>query len=372
MVLCVAACGGTQANDGDLSLKPADLGVNDQSTGDQGTNDFATAVGDLGTDAALATESSLLLEPLGNPRLRFADGQVANNAPALFPGSPAIAGFQPSSWYVAQWKKTELMKPDVLFENAASATDPMLGVSRWAFPSTDNQSHVWIWEPVAGPRIFELYGEHGWLDAAGGSNVFLSINAIAEVYTSMELPTHLVMSAKIAHSSVTFTAPNADTDGSVLWQAFTGLIFQYVPPNAAPRTVLFLQIAHADSRNQTGTYLSYGGNAALYGGRLAGDPSIYGDKPNGALTPLDFDLNAYLCDAVGRSYPMSGGGTFTFPVEAHDLHNWRFSSMYSGIETQDRLDTSTAATRGSDLVAFQVSGIDVRKATSGTPLAACP
>ena len=334
--------------------------------------DLAQTAPDGGGADLGPTALSLLPEALGNPRLLFADGTVLNNAPALFPGAPAIAGFAASAWYVAQWKKTALMRPDVLFENAPSTADPLLGISRWAFPSTDNQSHVWIWEPAGGPRVFELYGEHGWLDAAGGSNVFLSVNAIDEASTSMELRTRLTMSAKVARSSVTYTAQGADTDGSVLWQAFTGLIFHFVPSGGGPRTVLFLQIAHADAHNQTGTYLSYGGNAALYGGRLPGDPSLFGDRPSQALTALDFDLNAYLCDAVSRSYPIAGGGSFSFPAEAHDLRTWRFKSLYSGIETQDRLDSAAAAARGSDLVAFQVAGIDVRKAPSGSPIISYP
>lgn len=322
-------------------------------------------------DAAVGA-ISLLPEPrLPNPRVHFGTGGVVNNAAELFPTTPPLDGFPESPWFVAQWKKLELMRPDLVFSQAASTSDPLLGLAQWAFPTPSNESHLWVYAPPPPMLpIFELYGEHGWLDPAGGSNVFLSTNMSREF-----VPDHrvqLVMNAKV-RSQVTFYGDAASmTDGSVAWQYFTGLVFQYVPTNGGPRHTLFMQIRHADSRATTGRYLSASGTVAIYGGLLPGDVELTGATPDAPLQHLEFELTRYLCDAVTASFPDTGGGTFTYPAEARNLANWRVGSLYHGIETQDALGTSSSPRRGAAAVAVQVSGLDVVEHLEEPLLPLCP
>ena len=166
-----------------------------------------------------------------SPRLRFHDGGVENNAPRLFPDSPDMPEYPKSSWYVAQWKKTELLNPSTFFTNSPDAIDPYLGGALFAFPTKDNQSHLWIFrDKLANSFVYELYGEHGWLDTSGGSNIFLSNNVSGE--NSLGSRVDLNFKAKIAKRTTVTSAQGSDKDGSVVSQFISGFTLYYADPIA--------------------------------------------------------------------------------------------------------------------------------------------
>lgn len=83
-------------------------------------------------------------------------------------------------------------------------------------------------------------------------------------------------------------------------------------------------------------------------------------------------MNRYLCDAVAATFPDAGGGTFVYPAEAHDLANWRFVSLYHGLETQDAVGTASALRRGAAAATIQVANLDVVKHVTRPIVPLCP
>ena len=327
----------------------------------------------------LGGQVSMLPDPgLSNPRLRFHTGGVANNAPELFEAAPDMPDYPVSQWFIAQWAKTMpgepagtgVMRPELMFENAASTEDALFGVARWAFPGgPDNRSHVWIYLDGAQP-VFELYSEHGWLSPEGGSNVFLSTGTQPEINQAMDRPVHLRFKSKLKGQVAHYTDDDAARDGAVLWQYFSGLIFQY-DGEAGPIT-LFMQIRHGQSTGG-GRYLFAPNDGALvYGYAFPNEPqALEAVAADAALTQLDLDVNAYLCDAIRGAYPRAAGGArLTLPEAALDPARWRLTSFYIGLETQSgRLVDGVY--RGAAAARVQISELYLTR-DEGRPGPGCP
>ncbi|MFO0713153.1 MAG: hypothetical protein U0353_25075 [Sandaracinus sp.] len=360
----------------DAPLGTLDAWSSDARIGDAPLSDDARLEAGLAMPDASLAPYSLLPEPgLRNPRLHFGDGTVTAGAPTLFPSTPAIEGFPDSPWYVAQWNKTEILSPEVFVLDAADTADPLYGRAAWAFPTPGNSSSLWIYRgPSPSELIFSLHGEHGWLSPGGGSNVFLSSNAIADSATTMESRVSYGLRAQLEDAIVYYATPESMTNGHVIWLFFTGFVFHYVDPGDGARQSLFLQIAHGDSRGRSGRYLVASDGMTLFGDVHAGDPYLDATPaPATPLTPMRFDLNAYLCDAATAEYPTPSGTTFRFPDAARELRNWRFESIYVGIETQDRFGAATAEPEGAIAVTVRVADVDVVKEPGEpSPWAVCP
>ena len=321
--------------------------------------------------------TSLLPDPgMTSPRLRFHTGRVVNNAPELFKIVPNMPGYPVSDWYVAQWAKQSLMRPDVMFINAPSTKDPLLGVAKYAFPAAKNYSHLWIYERKPKPPIFELHSEHGWLSPRGGSNVFLAVNAAAGVAASMEKKVILYLEAKLKKVVEFAYNPANLKNGRVMWQFFIGMSFHFVHPQTKKRTHLFLQIKLGNSIDSKATYLSHtSADGLIYGGILPGSPFF--TAPHAAKAPLQalqYDINRYLCAAVKARYPSQviPSGYYSFPKEAHHLKNWLFRGFYIGLETQSGL-ASDRVLLGAAAATVQLSNIRLMRDDNAlSPFQNCP
>jgi len=100
--------------------------------------------------------------------------------------------------------------------------------------------------------------------------------------------------------------------------------------------------------------------------------------PNaGAPTHATYNLNRHLCQMISRPFscrePNASKLPFAFPDSAYELKNWRLTSMYVGIETEDH-DARAAAKsydkQGDISVAFQLSDLLVLRDESG-PVVSC-
>ena len=333
---------------------------------------------DAAPDMGPALLVSMLPEPgLLNPRMHFHTGGVVNAAPEIFPNTPNMPGYPDSPWFIAQWAKTfpgeaegtGLMRPDVMFENAPSTEDPVLGVARWAFPGgQDNRSHLWVY--LHGDRpVYELYSEHGWLSPAGGSNVFLSSAPQPGVNHTMDRPVTLRFNTKLRSQVAHYTDDDAARDGAVLWQYFSGLIFQY-PGESGPIT-LFMQIRHGQSRGGDRYLFAPTDTELVYGYNFPDEPQLLqAAAPNAPLVARSINVNRYLCDAIRGAYPRAAGGRLNLPPDALNPERWQFNSFYIGLETQSgRLEDGHY--RGAAAAQVQIADLRLERDES-RPSPGCP
>lgn len=301
----------------------------------------------------------ILPEPgLSNPRLRFATGSITNcpygNEPEIFSELPNIPEYTASSWYVAQWRKCELHKTDIcakckesdglmvpwlMYKNAPSTQDPNFGTALYAFPALDDRSHIWIYN-YTNNYVYELHGQNGWLEYSGAPDIFLSVNVPIQ-NQKIDKKTIYSLKTKVKDSIIYYATPDAEKDGSVMWQYFSAPIFQYTDPETKKIDTLFLQIWHSTSFNTTEPkYLFYDKTLGyIYSGLLEKDQFISSAPRISPLVNLSFDLNKYLCDAINegltaRGYPGVYENGY-FPISAKNLSNWKFISFYMGLETQN-------------------------------------
>lgn len=308
-----------------------------------------------------------------NPRFRFGNGQATNTQMDFLAGLPDIAGLAQSPWYIAQWKKTDLLRPDVMFRSPASVVDPVFKVPLYAFPTPSNESHIYAFKELQSKKmVYELYGEHGWLNQIGGSNVFLSVNAQKPSESTFEKPLLLQIKAKVSNHQILYNSEAAKKDGSVLTQFFSGFTVQYRDPKTSAVSNLFLQIYHGgstanlQSHQYRGCYRNNANSSILelvYGANL-NDAFFKDASPNGPLQSVEYNVNKYLCDMISKPIKCTDGSQnwdFVFPPEARNLKNWNINSYYIGIETQDRLGSATAAPRGAAAMGVQLSDIKLMK-----------
>lgn len=313
---------------------------------------IATITTFLCASSSIAAPRSVLPDPgLTNPKLHFHTGRVANNAPERSPILPDIPG-DASPWLVAQWNKTDLLKPDEMISPDPDHTDPRLGHPLYTFATGSKESRVSIYAPKDGPKVFELAASGGSLSSVGGSNIFLSADVVDQQAT---FDKQLVYSMNMKLSQATISAPSsAQKSGAVLGQIISGFSLHFTNPATHKVMAIFLQINHGNSRND---YTPFRGCYPHGDNREIDIQNVFPDEiklpfkaSSAAPVHAEFDLNRHLCDAL--SQPLScreqDGSVepYRFPVEANDLHNWRLVSAYFGLETQDRDTRAAAASHG--------------------------
>lgn len=299
-------------------------------------------------------------------RLRFHLGEVRDNAPAISPTLPEIPG-SVSAWYIAQWRKRELLKPERMVRHDAAGVDPGLGTPAFSFPSTSGESRLDIFQQLGRPYVFGLTASGGPRSSEGGANLFLAADALGDG-VGLTSPTTYRVKLKLTRASASAHDPNDLRNGTVLAQVFTGFTLRFTDPATGKVTPAFLQIHHADSRGQRPDYrqCSFANGTAqiLIGGGLAADHFLpFRPSPGRApLTPYTFDLNRHVCALVRAEFSCSGATgphPFAFPAAAADLGNWRIRSIYVGLETQSSGVDLAAPPKGKVAVGLQVSDPEI-------------
>lgn len=312
-------------------------------------------------------EVESLLPDLGltNPRFRFHMGEVQNSMPLISKVLPNIQGVPGSEWYVAQWGKTEYMRPEVMFTNSPYANDPILGDAVFAFPTTSNQSHLWsFWNSVTNHWVHEIYGENGTLTDVGGANVFLSTDVSSGVAANMDRNINYQFTGQISKASAFFNDAHAQASGAVMAQIFSGFVLHYTDPKTKMISSLFLQIDHANSfnkrMNHRGCYPHNGYMEITLNMNLEGDPRM--DFVKNGPGPFYYNINRYLCDVIKKPIQCSDGSVYAFPKEASQFLNWKITSMYIGLETQNRdnrKESKILNAQGSVAAGFQISNLSL-------------
>lgn len=337
--------------------------------------------------ASPAALIELLPDPgMKNPVLHFGDGGVQNSRATLFPGTTPPMGYTDYGWWVAQWNKTSsdtppipyYLKPDSYIENDPATVDPALGAARLAFYAENDPavSQLALYkDPALNNWVYALWSQDGLLDTGGGSNLFLSNYVNSAAASTLDADVHLQFRTRIARRVLTFNDPAARTDGSVLGSYFTGLTVNYTDPGTGKVYWNFLQIAHANTWESANNYqqcMSLGGDGipdVFWAGVLPGDTFLSSAPSSGPLVALDFDVNKYVC-ALARTTWNCNGVSTALPAAALDLRNWQITSLYIGLETENRAAPNNSVVRGHAGLGVDIEDLHLVK-NPGTAGPAC-
>lgn len=327
----------------------------------------------LSCSAPKARSESVFPDPgLTRPKFRFHTGKVVNNAPELSAVLPDIPG-EASGWYVAQWKKHDLLRPDSMSRDDDTYDDPRLGTPLYTFDTSSHESQLKVFASPSGAKVYELVASGGELTEAGGSALFLAAKA-ARSDATFDQPIDLSMDMKLSEARV--DAPlSAIQTGAVVAQVLSGFTLEFTEPETNSKMSVFLQMNHADSRGRFNEYRGcsrHGGKAQIvYSAMLNGEYRMPFVPNGGALVHASYNLNRHLCRMLSQGFscrePDGSTKPFAFPESTGDLHNWRLTSMYIGLETEDRDKRALAEThakQGDIDVAFQISNLRVMRDSS--------
>ncbi len=328
--------------------------------------------------AAAQAEATRPVPTLGRDgvRLRFHLGGVRDNEPELSPTLPELPG-PTSAWYVAQWGKHDLLRPERMLRDDPAAADPALGRPLASFATESGESRVDIYRGVGADAVFQLSATAGQRTGAGGSNLFLAAKAPAGG-TPLDRATTYRVGLKLTRARASATDPRSLGDGTVLVQVFTGFVLHFRDPATGRTTPAFLQIHHADSRGTSPRYRQCtlrNGVAELLAGGVLADPVLpfVPAARNAAPASFAFDLGRHVCALARLSFDCAGADApqrFRFPAAAADLANWRLSSVYLGLETQIADARTGGAVAGSVESALQIANAEILQQREGH--ARCP
>ncbi|MGC9261647.1 MAG: hypothetical protein ACP5I8_16405 [Phycisphaerae bacterium] len=319
-----------------------------------------------------------------NPRMNFNLGTRVNGVDiaGISPYLPAIPG-PLSGWTVTMWHRREILNARELVRNDRNLRDSRLGIPAYAFTTPNHKSHLAIYRDHKTHRwVYELFEKDGPLLPNGGANLFLSAKPIGGGITMNH---HLVYNfwAKIAQARIHYYNTTAEKSGAVLAQVFSGFILKFHSRNPGHRITLFMQIHLADSRNwmgRTGGITDEQGAWTPAGAVLDFDLAPPGGYPfrfrsdRGPLHYLRYNLGLFLREVLAAKPPpcRQAGGTYyrlRFAGQVQNLKNWRLTSMYVGLETENR-DYRPGARdhrpQGSVSVALQLAGLSVISGTLRT------
>ncbi len=312
-----------------------------------------------------------------NPVLQFGDGGVVNNKATLFPGTSPTMGYSEYGWWVTQWGKYSSDSPPIPYyltpgsyvQNDASTADANFGVAPLIFYSENDPtiSHLALYQDsTLNNWVYELWSQDGLLTAGGGTNLFLSNTVSNLSSSSVDADVHLDFKTKIKARVLSYNDPAAMTDGSVLGLYFTGFTLNYTDPASGKQYWQFLQIPHANTQENKGIdalCMSAGSGGipdVMWSGVMPGDTFLSSVPSAGALQGMDYDVNKYLCALVKATYNC-GSGPVSFPAAAYNLSNWQITSIYIGLETENRMIPNDLVVRGHAGLGVQIEDLHVYK-----------
>ncbi len=339
----------------------------------------------LGTELSSADSNSLessedLLPDPGFqiPRLKVHAGKIENSMPKIELPHMELAPYEVSGWALTQWRKQVYIMPSDI--KVANDVDPVLGKASYAMKSSSAESEIKMFKhPSNGGFVFELTGRQGWLAHGGGSNVFISADVRSDRKNTFDSKITLSLDSKLVTAQAVESVSGANADGSVVGQYFSGFTVSYEDPaGRLPRTGLFIQIHHADTRGRLGSeyrgcYPHNGYQEIVYSTTLSGDH--YYSSVSGANEPLsrkEFDVNRYLCEALARDFNcVDDNGVRSkrnFKEYGQNLSHWKVGSYYTGLETQAGFGSATvpSAPRGQTEMKVQLANVRLTRNKSVT------
>lgn len=280
---------------------------------------------------AWAQRVDLLPEPsMPNPKLRFQTGRAVGNRPEISPILPPLPG-NPSAWSVAQWGKSEKLSADKMMQ-------PSRNMYVW---ETDNKLSRVTATLHNGLWIYRLFGRDGALTSQGGTNVFLSVDAVQP--NSLANTVTLSFDGRLFDAAASYSNAAASTNGAVLAQVFAGFWLHYKQPSSGKVFPVAVQMDLANSRdrriNHRGCSLRPNGPPRIVIGRSFPDElRLDFSSPNRETTSFRRNLNKYICDTIAHALSCQGkdgSSNLQWDAEAQDLRNWSVQSFYIGVETQN-------------------------------------
>jgi len=247
--------------------------------------------------------------------------------------------FAPSAWYVAQWQQDSYVQPTLLPEANSNSLheDPKLGKPTYVFAAPDGHAAVRVYNQN-GSWVYELEESGGTLTGKGGSNLFLSVNAVepgARFDQDISYDTDIKLSAAMVH----YDMAGAAISGAVLSQVFTGFGLMFSDPITREQQFVFMQLPIAVSRPTPPTWFSICSLVdkkpkLLYvPARDQDHPLLAYKADNGDMHHLHYLLNTYVSMLVSSPYRCADQW-IEWPSSARDLRNWRLTSLYIGLETE--------------------------------------
>ncbi|MBC7740553.1 MAG: hypothetical protein H7061_00040 [Bdellovibrionaceae bacterium] len=319
--------------------------------------------------APVTGSQSVFPEPrLTNPKLRFHTGGVRENRPEISPDLPNISGAA-SPWILTQWRRPQFILP--LNMQKDLAPDAVLGSATYYFPSEDKRSHLKIYKGKTAPYVYELFSQGGMLDQRGGTNVFLAADAVGNV--TFEKMIDYEVDLKFSIAKIKYDTLLAKRTGAVMSQLFTGLTLHYEDAGNPTQTPinLFMQIYHNNTsypdQSYRGCYRHGNIMEIVYGNILLNDPRLDFVSTNQPAKKMRFNVNQYLCDMITQGFSCDDNGKkykFDFPLAAKNFENWKITSMYIGLETQDtdlRSGAFTNKPQGNVESAVQISNLSMTR-----------
>ena len=248
--------------------------------------------------------------------------------------------------------------------------DPVFGRPLFAFDTSTDVSHLHVYrDPSTSQYVYELYSRDGGLSPGGGTNLFLSAEALPNQTFDADIT--LSLRTRISAAKVVFDTPAAQR-APVLAGYFAGFAILFTDPVTHAPMSLFMQIEIATSFGHRTTYHGCSGTGPrwqiIYGKSIDGDPWLPLVASNGPLQSVTFDVNRYLCDLVAQNYYCQGSTgapqSYRLPEAAHDFRNWRLTSIYIGLETSNHFmprRSSDSAPQGEAAVGVQLADLRVMR-----------
>ncbi|CAL80617.1 hypothetical protein; putative signal peptide [Bradyrhizobium sp. ORS 278] len=321
----------------------------------------------LGQAYAFSPDNESVVAAFDSPNVKFNDGAVANRGPSYFARLP-LPGSPPSKWSLMQWNKSELLDPGGALVNSEGYRDELLGLPLLTFLATNRESRLSIFSDQQNGLVFELESAGGGLTSTGGANLFLSNYSISQLPLSRRLTYEV--SLKLTKAKVDAVA--FAEAGAVKAQVLTGFTLFYLDPSSRQKTSVFVQLLHSSSAQERaeyrGCFPERGGRNIVFNPILKSDQALRFIVATGAPQHWSYDINQLVCDLAQRMFSCRDDGgrmsdSVGFPQEARDLSNWHLTSMYVGLETQERDLRPGAVVRsrqGSVDVAVQISKLALK------------
>ncbi|NUN06243.1 MAG: hypothetical protein HUU57_10830 [Bdellovibrio sp.] len=343
----------------------------------QNCSQFEALNRDMGAGLSSAELSSLensedLLPDPGwqSPRLKVHAGKIENFMPKIELPHMELSPYEVSGWSLTQWRKQSYIMPTDM--KVGDDRDSVLGTAKYTMKSSSGESEIKMFKhPQNGGFVFELTGRQGWLAHGGGSNVFVSADVRSDRKNTFDGKITLSLESKLVSASAVESVAGANRDGSVVGQYFSGFTVSYEDPTGRlPRTALFIQIHHADTRGRLnseyrGCYPHNGYQEIVYSNTLAGDhyyAAASGSQDS--LSRKQFDVNRYLCEALARDFScVDDNGTRSnrnFKEYGQNLANWKVGSYYTGLETQAAFGSATVPSTARGTTEMKVQLADIR------------
>lgn len=316
---------------------------------------------------ARAEPQSLSPDPgLTNPKLRFHTGKIAKGAPEISPVAPDMPG-RPSPWYVVQWSKDELLRPEGMRRGDSQYADPRLGVPAYTWDTASHESRLSIFTQTGGAPVFELAATGGSLSSAGGSNLLLAVD-VARPDATFASSIDLSFDVKLSQAEIA-APPEATRSGAVLAQMISGFTLEFTDPDTRAKLSVFMQIVLGNSRNHfkdyRGCHQHNGQQEIVFNSSEADEVRLPFVASDQAPVHARYNLNRHLCQMLSARFSCHQKDgeppvPFAFTPAQQDPQNWRLTSMYVGLETEDRdmrPEATTHDQQGRVAVALQLSNL---------------